>query len=178
MSDVLKVNPCASTEDISNTEKTLIDDSLGAAFGLPMLLERLALKCSAYYHAKARLARSDRHTSLTRLIVEIYKLNASRYGYRRIWLVLRNVHSIVVSEKVIGRLMAQEGLVAKCPRKRYRYNSYRREITDAPSNLINHNFSAEAPNEKWLTDITEMKASDGKLYLSPIIGCFDGMALA
>jgi transposase InsO family protein len=34
------------------------------------------------------------------------------------------------------------------------------------------------PNEKWLTDITEMKALDGKLYLSPVIDCFDGMAVA
>lgn len=91
---------------------------------------------------------------------------------------MRNVHGIIVSEKVVRRLMAQEGLVAKCVRKRYRYNSYRGEITDAPPNLINRDFSAGAPNEKWLTDITEMKASDGKLYLSPIIDCFDGMVVA
>ena len=178
MLDVLKVDPCASTADLSSIEKTLMADSLRKRFGLSALLERLGLKRSTYYHAKARLARPDRHAGLARLIVEIYELNAGRYGYRRIWMVLRNVHGVVVSEKVVRRLMAQEGLAAKCVRKRYRYNSYRGEITDAPPNLINRDFSAGAPNEKWLTDITEMKASDGKLYLSPIIDCFDGMVVA
>jgi transposase InsO family protein len=91
---------------------------------------------------------------------------------------LRNVHGIVVSKKVIRYLMAQEGLLAKCVRKRYRLNSYRGEITDVPPNLINRDFSAERPNEKWTSDITEMKAADVKLYLSPVIDCFDGMLIA
>ena len=90
---------------------------------------------------------------------------------------MRNVHGIVVSKKVIRYLMAQEGLLAKCVRKRYRLNSYRGEITDVPPNLINRDFSAERPNEKWTSDITEMKAADVKLYLSPVIDCFDGMII-
>jgi transposase InsO family protein/transposase-like protein len=178
MLDVLKVDPCASTADLSSTERTLIADSLKKHFGLSVLLKRLGLKRSTYYHAKARLDRPDRHAGLRRLIVEIYEHNQGRYGYRRIWMVLRNEHGVVVSEKIVRRLMAQEGLVAKCVRKRYRYNSYKGEISDAPPNLINRDFSADKPNEKWLTDITEMKAADGKLYLSPVVDCFDGMVVA
>jgi transposase InsO family protein len=74
--------------------------------------------------------------------------------------------------------MAQEGLTAKCVHRRYRYNSYRGEISDAPPNLINRDFSADRPNEKWTVDITEMKTADGKLYLSPVIDCFDGMVVS
>jgi putative transposase len=46
-------------------------------------------------------------------------------------------------------------------RSRYRYNSYQGEIPDAPPNIINRDFSADRSNEKWTSDITEMKAVDG-----------------
>jgi transposase InsO family protein len=53
-----------------------------------------------------------------------------------------------------------------------------REISPAPENLINRNFPATAPNEKWLTDITELQIPAGKVYLSPIIDCFDGLIIS
>ena len=46
------------------------------------------------------------------------------------------------------------------------------------SHLINRDFQAAAPNEKWLTDITEFQIAAGKVYLSPIIDCFDGLVAA
>lgn len=49
--------------------------------------------------------------------------------------------------------MRQEGLVAHVPRKR-RHGSYQGETTPAPDNMINRDFTAERPNEKWPTDIT------------------------
>lgn len=42
-------------------------------------------------------------------------------------------------------------------------------------NIINRDFSANKPNEKWLTDVTEFAIPAGKVYLSPIVDCFDGM---
>jgi transposase InsO family protein len=44
-------------------------------------------------------------------------------------------------------------------------------------NLVARDFHAEKPNEKWLTDITEFSLPAGKVYLSPIIDCFDGLAV-
>ena len=96
-----------------------------------------------------------------------------RYGYRRIKAVLKTG----VSEKVVRRIMAEEGLVAHVPKRR-RYSSYEGETTPAPANLVDRDFTAERPNEKWLTDITEIKARDGKVYLSPMIDCFDGKIVA
>ncbi len=62
--------------------------------------------------------------------------------------------------------------------KRRRYNSYLGEIGVAPPNLINRDFHAAAPNEKWLTDITEFQIPAGKVYLSPVIDCFDGLVVS
>ena len=96
-----------------------------------------------------------------------------RYGYRRIKAVLKTG----VSEKVVRRIMAGEGLVAHVPKRR-RYSSYEGETTPAPANLVDRDFTAERPNEKWLTDISGIKARDGKVYLSPMIDCFDGKIVA
>jgi transposase InsO family protein len=52
------------------------------------------------------------------------------------------------------------------------------EISAAPGNIINRDFQASAPNEKWLTDISEFQIPAGKVYLSPMIDCFDGMVVS
>lgn len=86
-------------------------------------------------------------------------------------------HSISISEKVVRRLMKQEALIIPKPKRR-RYSSYLGEISPAPENIINRDFQASAPNEKWLTDITEFHIRAGKIYLSPIIDCFDGLVIS
>ena len=73
--------------------------------------------------------------------------------------------------------MKQENLIVATPKRR-RYRSYLGEISPAPENLINRDFQASAPNEKWLTDITEFHIPAGKVYLSPIIDCFDGLVIS
>ncbi|MDC7285645.1 hypothetical protein NXH56_06655 [Bifidobacterium thermophilum] len=69
--------------------------------------------------------------------------------------------------------MAEDGLTAHVPKRRG-YGSYEGETTPAPGNLVNRDFTAEMPNEKWPADITEIKARDGKVYLSPPVDCYDG----
>ena len=82
-----------------------------------------------------------------------------------------------VLEKVIRYLMKDENLVVKI-KKRRKYNSYKGEITPAVENVIERDFYADAPNTKWLTDITEFHIPAGKVYLSPIIDCFDGLPVS
>ncbi len=98
------------------------------------------------------------------------------YGYRRIHAALGRLE-VFLSEKVVRRLMKQKGLAAATTRRR-RYGSYRGEIGPAPENLTNRDFCAAAPNEKWLTDITEFQIPAGKFYLSPLIDCFDGLVVS
>ena len=81
---------------------------------------------------------------------------------------------IVVSEKIIRRIMQEENLVVKV-KKTAKYNSYAGEVTPTVPNEIERDFSAEKPNSKWLTDITEFAFPAGKVYLSPIVDCFDGL---
>lgn len=59
-----------------------------------------------------------------------------------------------ISEKVVQRPMKRECLIA-VTRKRRRYGSYTGKISPVPDNLPNRDFSASAPNEKWITDITD-----------------------
>ena len=59
-----------------------------------------------------------------------------------------------------------------------RYSSYKGEIGGAPANLVNRDFHATAPNRLWVTDITEFSIPAGKVYLSPVIDCHDGMPVA
>jgi hypothetical protein len=77
----------------------------------------------------------------------------------------------------LRRLLKQACLVAATSKRR-RYGSTMGEISPAPENLLNRDFSASAPNEKWLTDITEFQIPAGKVYLSPMIDCFDGLVVS
>ena len=76
------------------------------------------------------------------------------------------------------RLMKEGSLIAHSSCKRRRYNSYYGEISPPAGNIIERNFHANAPNRKWLTDISEFRISAGKVYLSPIIDCFDGLVVS
>lgn len=109
-------------------------------------------------------------------MADIFEENYRCYGYRRLHAMLRG-NNRVISEKVVRRLMAEEQLVVKRTRRR-RYNSYCGEIGPAPENLLARDFSSCRPNEKWLTDITEFQLPAGKVYLSPVIDCFDGQVVS
>ncbi len=62
--------------------------------------------------------------------------------------------------------------------RRRRYGSYLGEISPPPENVIDRDFQAAAPNQKWLTDITEFQIPAGKVYLSPVIDCFGGLVVS
>ena len=84
------------------------------------------------------------------------------------------------SAKRVARVMREEGLEVVYNKRRARgYSSYAGEVSKAPENLVNRNFHADEPNRLWLTDITEFRLPGGeKVYLSPVIDCFDGMPVA
>ena len=105
--------------------------------------------------------------------MDIFKESKECYGYRRIHGMLQKENT-TLSEKVIRRIMKEEHLEVGVKRRK-KYNSYKGEISPAVPNVIQRNFRADKPNEKWLTDITEFAIPAGKIYLSPIVDCFDGM---
>ncbi|WP_420954738.1 IS3 family transposase [Burkholderia gladioli] len=161
---------------LSNREKTTLVDALRQIYALPELLAVLDLARSSYFYHRARLLLADKYAGVRGVITDIFELNYRCYGYRRIRAALGK-QQVFISEKVVRRLMRQEGLAASSARRR-RYGSYQGEIGPAPENLVNRDFRAAAPNKKWLTDITEFQIPAGKVYLSPVIDCFDGLVVS
>ncbi|OOF38424.1 transposase [Rodentibacter rarus] len=70
------------------------------------------------------------------------------------------------------RRVEQLGFKGKC--KLRQYHSYQGEMGKIADNPLKQNFVAQGANEKWVTDVTELKCVEGKLYLSPIKGLFNG----
>jgi len=174
--ELLKKGLGVDLQLLSNREKTLLIDALREHYGLPELLAQLGLARSSYFYHRARTLAGDKYRSVRQSITDIFESNHRCYGYRRLQASLTR-QDVAISEKVVQRLMKQESLIVAKPKRR-RYASYLGEISPAPDNIINRDFHAVAPNEKWLTDITEFQIPAGKVYLSPIIDCFDGMVVS
>lgn len=141
-------------------------------YPLPILLKRLVLLKSSYYYQEESKRRGDKYFVLKSKITEIFNGNKACYGYRRLYVELKKAGHHV-SEKIVRRLMREEHLKVKI-KKYAQYNSYKGAITPAVPNVIKRNFYANEPHEKLLTDITEFAIPAGKVYLSPIVDCFDG----
>ena len=163
-------------EMLTNREKALIANSLRPTRKLNEILSELGMSRSNYQCQVEAMRRLDKHAGLRKRVSEIFAASDGRYGYRRIRLNLRS-EGVRVSEKVVARLMRELDLVAKRGKKR-KYNSYKGEISDASENLVKRNFHADEPNTLWLTDITEFRIPAGKVYLSPVVDCFDGMVVS
>ena len=172
-----KVLKAGSPSPMTNREKTLVINELRATTGrsLKELTDSLRISKSSYEYQRAALCRPDKYAELRARVRDAFeRANRSR-GYRYVTHALRSGGDpVVASEKVVRRIMREEGLTVAYARKKARYSSYKGEISDAPENLVNRDFRAGAPNELWLTDITEFGLPGGKVYLSPILDCFDG----
>ena len=132
-----------------------------------LLLEIAQLpRATFYYHVK-KMHRADKYADAKTEIAAIYHENKGRYGYRRITMVLHS-RGFLLNHKTVQRLMKELGLVCRVRIKKYR--SYKGEIGRIAPNLLNRDFYAEKPNQKWVTDVTEFSLFGQKLYLSPILG--------
>ena len=171
--NVLKKDPGIDQTALTNREKAVIIDALKTKYSLPVLFKKLNLPKSSYYYQEKEIHAEDKYQSLRKRIVELFHENRDIFGYRKIHMILRR-EGKKVSEKVVRRIMKQENLVIR-RKHRQKYNSYKGEITPSVENIIDRNFHAAKPNQKWLTDITEFSIKAGKVYLSPIIDCLDGM---
>ena len=111
----------------------------------------------------------DKYSSIKEQITHIYHENRGRLGYRRITLELRN-RGCFINHKTVQRLMKELGIMCRVRMKKYR--SYKGEVGKIAPNLLNRDFEATMPNQKWVTDITEFSLFGQKLYLSPILDLY------
>ena len=137
---------------------------------LELLLQIAQLPRSTfYYHVKHQ--EGDKYAREKEEIKRIFHENKGRYGYRRVTTALRN-SGFTLNHKTVQRLMKEMGLVCRVRMKKYR--SYKGEQGTVAPNLLNREFTAEKPNQKWVTDVTEFRLFGQKLYLSPIFDLCSG----
>jgi len=135
------------------------------------LLEYAQIPRSTFYYYLKRMKRPDKYAVIKELIQLIYDENKGRYGYRRITLELRN-RGYRINHKTVLRLMKECGIT--CQVKIRKYRSYKGEVGKIAPNILERNFKASKPNEKWVTDVTEFSLFGVKLYLSPILDLYNG----
>ena len=126
---------------------------------------------STFYDIVKKLDLPDADADLKAEIQAIYDEHEGRYGYRRIRDELAN-RGKKVNHKKVQRIMKELGL--KCLVRMKKYKSYKGTVGKIAPNILDRNFTAKAPNEKWVTDITEFKLFGEKLYLSPVLDLFNG----
>lgn len=135
------------------------------------MLERMKMARSTFYYHCAHANDDDGHDELRKRIRKIFKDSKKVYGYRRIWLNLRK-DGYMVNHKTVLKLMKQMGLQPK-HRKRH-YNSYKGEVGKVAPNILERDFKANKPDQKWTTDVTQINIKEHKIYLSPILDMFNG----
>ena len=140
-------------------------------YDLEVLLNCIKMARSSYYYYEKRSQLVDKYKDIKELIKQIYNQHKGRLGYRRITLVIKQ-KGIVINHKTVLRLMKILGLKSLIRLKKYK--SYKGEQGKIAPNILQRNFKATAPNQKWATDVTEFNVSGNKLYLSPIIDLFNG----
>lgn len=127
---------------------------------------------SGYYDFTKRIDKPNKDASLANLIAKCQEHNHKTYGCRRVSIWLKKHAHITINCKTALRIMNKYGLLAEIRRrKKYRIMG---EQLHKYANLLNRNFHAERPNQKWVTDISYIHTEQGVLYLSMIRDLFDG----
>ena len=129
---------------------------------------------SGYYDYVKRMDIPAKDLHLAEKIRECQEKCGRTYGYRRVhmWLERENIHH---NPKTILRVMQKYNLLSEVRRKKYRnYGEYIHRY----QNLLNRDFKADKPNQKWVTDISYIKTGQGTLFLSIIRDLYDNSIVA
>lgn len=179
--DVLKADPGCNPADLSNRERAAAVAALEGRFPLPALRARMGIAKSTYHYNLELLTRPDGPDVLGDAVEEEFRAEGCARGYRAVTERLRRrPEPIRASEKRVRAKMRERGLEVVYRGRRRRWSSYAGEQGERPANLPlgedgTHDFRADAPNERWVSDITEFRLPDDprKVYLSPVVDLFD-----
>jgi putative transposase len=130
---------------------------------------------STFFYQKKVLEAGDRDAQVKEEIQAEFHRHHGRYGYRRITAALRQAGRII-NHKAVQRLMGELGLKSLVRPKKYK--SYKADAMEASEDVLQRDFEADRPNEKWVTDVTEFKVAGRKVYLSPIMDLYNREIIA
>lgn len=126
-------------------------------------------KSNFYYWDKVRQF-PEKHKAVKEDIRQIFNHHGGLYGYRRVAEVLRQ-QGASLHQNTVQALMRVLGL--KSLQRVKKYQSFKGAVGTAAPNLMDRQFTATEPNQKWVTDVTEFKVKNQKLYLSPILDLYN-----
>ncbi|MEN9864169.1 MAG: hypothetical protein RLZZ601_1933 [Pseudomonadota bacterium] len=159
-----------SSEQSCKREQAQVITELRQHYRLLDLLLIAKMAKSVYYYWREASSKADPYRDTKDHITQIFNVHQGRYGYRRVHLELRNQHQYL-NHKTVQKLMGQLGLKSTVRPKRYQ--SYKGGIGKVAPNLLERDFVAKAPNQKWVTDVTEFNIKGEKVYLSPILDLYN-----
>ena len=143
-----------------------------AVLGVGRLCRALGVSRSGFYAWRGRpqSAHDAKDERLTVLVHEAHQRGRTYYGSPRVnrALAKQGVH---VSRKRVVRLMQQEGLVGRA-RRRFKHTTDSNHPLPIASNLLDRDFAAERPNQRWVGDTTELVTPNSKLYLAAILDLY------
>ena len=139
------------------------------------MLQATQLARSVFYYQAKASKKANTYEHELALIRDIYHEHKGRYGYRRIHLALRR-QGVLLNHKTVQKLMVQLNLKSIVRPKKYR--SYKGGVGKTAPNVLERNFKATRPDEKWVTDVTEFKVKEQRVYLSPVIDLFTQEVIA
>lgn len=116
-------------------------------------------------------ARQRRREQLTDQIIEIHRASRTSYGSPRIYRQLKESGESV-SRKRVASIMRERKIQGKSARKRRPHTTDSEHDHPIAPNLLQRDFTASAPNQKWVADITYIETDEGWLYLAVVLDCF------
>jgi putative transposase len=159
--------------------KFQVVDELRHRHSVKDLCEFLGVSRSGYYCYLSRKHKTDKDQELKERIHYIYGLRNKIYGYRRIQAELMRMFGLRVNHKKVLRIMQNLGIQSIIRRRRFYQNQYRTPMgVRVADNLLNRQFYAEHPNQKWVTDVTWIPAGGQLLFLSAIMDLFNNEIVA
>ena len=131
---------------------------------------------SGYYRYVQHLDTPQKDMGIAEMIGQCHRECGRTYGYRRVKIWLEREKGIYLNEKTVLRIMQSYGLLSEIRRRK----GYRRacEHLHRYPNLLNRDFHAQRPNQKWVTDISYIQTGEGVLYLSMIRDLYDNSIVA
>ena len=142
---------------------------------MAVMCKFFAVSRSGYYAFVHRLGRPEQDSALAAIIAQQRERSFRTYGYRRMWLWLKH-QNIFCNPKTVLRIMKKYELLSEIRRRR-KWQQMGRQLHKY-QNLLNRDFHAEAPNRKWVTDISYIQTKQGTLYLSMIRDLYDNSIVA